>query len=683
MNYNIIIQSLVKHDNIVNGLNTHENSPKCFLLNRKLVNLKDPKQENALKKIKPFIQSKFNIELDEELFDEDWESTIPGYIDCLTREYKLNKREEQERQNLFEKKSLKFINEEMGISIKPNINFDNKEILPVDNTYVIKGPVQSGKTKTIIGYALSSLLKGIKPVIVVRNLNEDYHQMVDSIQRLHGSHKDYFNGNFNGNQSIYPGGISDIKDWIEEIGKTCIVLMGNGTQLRKFLDETKDKNQKYNVFIDEADQLLTSEVSNERNGDKSLKTTINELCDGAIKTFMVSATLNGLFQEEKFHLSENNFIYVNVDETRYHGIEYLSHEEVEENKTGGSLLENHRGMIQMVNTINRKSKPKTNNHPHICLGKFSNKNVDQQEFINHLHTTRRYAGKWATIIFNGNGVEISHYSLEDEEMIINDILPKKLEKSWIFKGVSIREAIGFFKQNGGVDRFPRIFIASGSLASRGINFVCNDYQWHITDEYLSQPKLTNTTNLIQGLRILGNHDDNMNLTLWSGISTWDNIKKAHSLETDLINKGKQQNMELNKVMKSTVIHKDRKPTIKMCKNQMKIKTTTNINQDNLDKVDMEFNDDKDLKRGLENVKKIWTTQKQGIVLNILKYFVNNCGIDGEIHMTALRERCGIILPSQYLTWSHKHGDYKILIKQPDNTFKLNPQVIQHLNLKNN
>ena len=104
----------------------------------------------------------------------------------------------------------------------------------------------------------------------------------------------------------------------------------------------------------------------------------------------------------------------------------------------------------------------------------------------------------------------------------------------------------------------------------------------------------------------------------------------------------------------------------------------------LSKDDMEFNDDQDMKRGLENVKKIWTTQKQGIVLNILKYFVNDCGIEGEIHMTALREDCGVIQIEDFLHWFiSRHTRYKILIKLPNNSYKLNPQVIQHLNLKNN
>ena len=113
MNYNIIIQSLVKHDNIVHGLDTTENSPKTFILKKRLENLKDPKHEEALKIINPFIQSKFNLELDEYIFDEDWKSNIPEYIDLLIEEF-----EQQTTENLsdtFEGKTLRFIHEKMGI----------------------------------------------------------------------------------------------------------------------------------------------------------------------------------------------------------------------------------------------------------------------------------------------------------------------------------------------------------------------------------------------------------------------------------------------------------------------------------------------------------------------------------------------------------------------------------------
>jgi hypothetical protein len=141
--------------------------------------------------------------------------------------------------------------------------------------------------KTIIAYALASLVKGVQSVIVVRNL-EDYLQIFNDIKETRRNHLDYLGGNFNGYKSIYPCGVDDTEKWInEDFTETCMVLMGNGNQIRKFLNNTKDKNQTYNVFIDDVEQLLTSEINNDKNGDKSLKTTIQELCDNSIKIFMV------------------------------------------------------------------------------------------------------------------------------------------------------------------------------------------------------------------------------------------------------------------------------------------------------------------------------------------------------------------------------------------------------------
>ena len=76
---------------------------------------------------------------------------------------------------------------------------------------------------------------------------------------------------------------------------------------------------------------------------------------------------------------------------------------------------------------------------------------------------------------------------------IDDVSVKRGE---FFNG-NIADVLQYFKDNGNVNKFPRIIVIAGELAGRCISYVTRDYVWHLTDMYYNPAKTTSIPEMTQ------------------------------------------------------------------------------------------------------------------------------------------------------------------------------------------
>jgi hypothetical protein len=127
------------------------------------------------------------------------------------------------------------------------------------------------------------------------------------------------------------------------------------------------------------------------------------------------------------------------------------------------------------------------------------------------------------------------------------------------KTASIRQTIQWFKDHGGVERFPRIMCMAGILAGRGISFTSKDHKWHLSEEYFIPSDSCDDPELIQKIRLSGNYDDSIPLTLYTPESVYSDLLKADATLEEIVNRlhGKmvESNQDSQSILPSLSMYK--------------------------------------------------------------------------------------------------------------------------------
>jgi hypothetical protein len=135
---------------------------------------------------------------------------------------------------------------------------------------------------------------------------------------------------------------------------------------------------------------------------------------------------------------------------------------------------------------------KKDEYPNICLIKNTRINENQDAIFKGLN--KEYKGKFATVVSNGNGVKMYHPDLP----LTFKVAGVTVTRGEFFKG-DIADVLQYFKDNGGVIKFPRIIVIAGELAGRCISYVTRDYGWHLTDMYYNPSASTSIPEMIQSV----------------------------------------------------------------------------------------------------------------------------------------------------------------------------------------
>lgn len=566
------------------------------------------------------------------------------------------------------------INKEL---ITPAILHADFSQLDKHHFYCIDGDIQAGKTKTTLSYALLSVVYKLKSVIVVRNINDDAIQMMNATSKLLQRHSTFFKTN----QQICCN-VKDITNWVYNPNCNILIVMANTSQLFKLIDTLKSTDTPFSLFVDEADQLMhTTPAKTEQNVSKYMK----QLVEKSKCTYLVSATNYNNYFKEGIYV--NHIIKVPVH-PYYKGINSLTFNTLSiTTNQSSSIFDKSPQLLNVIDTLtHRELYP---NHPIILLAKCSRLVSHQDEVVRFISSNSDYKQWWTALSYNSEGITIYDTSFVGQKEVVIDTVVGQPDDSYVqqgvfrFKGINIMQTLSFIKQI----HSNRIIISSGMLAGRCINFMDDEYDWHITDEYIDPATTSTIDTIIQSLRICGIQKNQTPLNVWCTESVKNDILSTYNHLTQYIHTLKDKEADVYEVLKKTVIHKSKVGTKKVCKQPKPYKVTGVEKDDNTSEHSSNYSgssqvtsdtDEEQEKEGLVRVKNAYTKQN-GIIYKIIKLYIDN---DFKSLSKKELDSCGdknTIYIKHYTEWNKKHGKTNLL-KKIDNKYILRTQIIEYLNL---
>ena len=415
---------------------------------------------------------------------------------------------------------------------------------------LLKGDIQSGKTAMMILTSMLYLIHDRDVVLILRNKNDDKLQFKQRFYEFVEKLKDrnYSHPNFN---------IIDKKE--KPKTKACLFVdIYSEKNVNRILNEIKKRTPEQAIlYIDEAD------VRDDMKDKEFLK-----LYDTIGTKLFVSATVQDILVS-KWNITGGTIIPLFQSEL-YRGIEHLEFIPYESFESAFSLIE--------------QDHVPSETHPKIALihieryldkmYKIFDAMKQGQLYIDENHSMPITTQNLCTIEYTGKGIRIHHPSLEQSELEEAEFQVKRFtDHTALIVKSSIKNVLLWLKRHGGKERFPNIVMIAGDLASRGINFACFDEldetSWHITHQILVKSNSSNASNVIQALRILGNHGDELPLKLYTTDAIRETILKSNRLANELtrcmidsthpFHKSEFSNTPTNEICKALPIHRDTIP----------------------------------------------------------------------------------------------------------------------------
>lgn len=389
---------------------------------------------------------------------------------------------------------------------------------PDDKTVTLyQGEVQSGKTKCMIGTAIAmySLHREFS-VIVVRNLEQDSKQLMSSASEVFrkcarriGTIPELFACDL----STTKKNKTKLEDVIQR-GRGLVVCMANGSQIDKVLAKVAEAGagaKRYNLFVDEADAIFDATTA------KVFMRSFNRLKEAASRVICVTATSTNLFFKD--HQIFTHTIFQLPRPKNYMSVEKLELVELPHRhrpvfSTSTSDRQNNKTYFQcdrfavdfyhQFTNFNHDSY----NQPIIMLHKASRLTVHHEQLMKLFASDPVLRTHWAVVILNGDGVSLFHHSLVNKRVRIAGCVGTEdttQPGNHIFGNMTIPEILTFIKRdmNEDEDVVQKILIISGQLASRGLNFVSSDFEWHLTHMYYLSAATADDTERIQSMRVCG------------------------------------------------------------------------------------------------------------------------------------------------------------------------------------
>lgn len=431
--------------------------------------------------------------------------------------------------------------------------------------FLVKGYVQSGKTKYMIASALAYFSIGVSSIIVVRDSIGDKDQLSERIEQVQDS--------LNETLKEYNRPLTDIvkikedfkscnfKDSFNGMNPKIFVLLGNNTQVTALLNELKKLDSAYyTLFIDEADEVETSEASL-----KSL--CLNELKEHAIETYHVSATILeiGLGRQ----IDNGNVILLDTPQG-YRGLETVTHCPISSSsKPCNNTKDDPFEKVPDLNNFLLKYKDQEPYHA--SLGDFAhphNTLINIGIAVEPQQKVFSRAGDYGitVILYNGNGTTLYSKFLASQTVTIkykNNTKSETGQKvSWMkgahhFAKLHVSHVLQWLKENGGAHKFPNIINISGKRAGRGMSFTSLDYgkylsawqsgippgftSWRTTGMIYVTSDNTSQPNLMQCAgRLCCVIFDNLPTIIYTPLETYEDIRKAYWTQEELLARARKQ-----------------------------------------------------------------------------------------------------------------------------------------------
>lgn len=461
---------------------------------------------------------------------------------------------------------------------------------------LIKGAVQSGKTKAMIAHALIRIHELSRvSVVIVRNITADAKQFEKQCNTFLD---EYFNYDLNldGRPGLRPSCFcmcdynksktDELANLIES-GNGIVVCLANGSQLQKLLNVmlfNVGGDLNFDLLIDEVDEIRYRGIGSET--DTSFQHFLEEFETGCVQMVGITATAleevignNQLTNKSIFELpSRPN--YKGVDDVKKvvlpHGVcpTFLTKRDYFECDT--YALNFYLELTDREPFVFKDRQGVFHRHPIICLHKASTLTKHHYQMLATFARHHVFSKKWGVITYNANGITMYHHLLQGKKISVDvshsrgvnvryNHATSVFETSsdlnsntgmYHFKDLSLSDAIQFFKTSVQVER---LLIISGNMASRGVNFVSADYAWHLTHLYFLMSKTSTTADLVQACRICGVYDDDIPLTMYGLEQDLNDLNKTLEVQKRFIDEMRKVEEE----KQTTVMYSDVPLTKKM------------------------------------------------------------------------------------------------------------------------
>jgi hypothetical protein len=386
---------------------------------------------------------------------------------------------------------------------------------------LIVGHVQSGKTKAIMICIIILIAIGKKPIIVVRNCIADYQQFlgrfIKSFLKELNFQKDKPN--------LYY--ISETK--AAQISKNfnnifdVPILLANAPQTGKFLYEFQkldnDKKSKFVLLCDEADATIYN-VPDAEDNIKQVQENLEQIRNHCKFVSITATPWCSIFAELRLKVADTIIIPVQSEYKSIKSLKWKIHNIVD-TKRDRNVFDNIK-ISEIIAGLKIQGPVVDNEGNFVCTRVTLIGCYHKKMLHNSLVTTPATEREVAYLSYNGNGFllklskckiikiyEINELKYKKERSVKRDPTTKifKFDKSWTIP--EIFQIVEYKK-------IHNLFITSKNLAGRGISFTSITRKTHITDQIIADND-TDCTTRRQSLRILGNFEDNHDLTVHTSL----------------------------------------------------------------------------------------------------------------------------------------------------------------------
>ena len=436
-----------------------------------------------------------------------------------------------------------------------------------DDSCLLTGKPQAGKSGFSFGIALIHLLLERPVVFVVRNFTQDVEHMKAKLTRFALEHKKQMAKYSYPMSSSRTIGVVDavkmslintekdvfcvknfeeVKEALKGQNMKIVIALGNGAQLKCInivLDKLGEYNKNLIMLTDEADSVAYSELKNPAP-QKHKASEYNILKERCYNTYEISATVWDILIGNE-SLTNTNIVCIRPPST-YKGIRdgvqfiQLAH------KIGKwtekiSLYDEDPNLVQVYEDLMETCifSPKRYNclihHPIIILHKTRSLVKHHKMFYELFRTDKVYSKVWTVLMECNTGLYVYSNSLKNKTIHIGRerITDSKGTGEFLFgKRVIIPQLLQWFIDNGGAKRFSHIVIKSGDFSGRSRSYVSTDGNWHLTHQYYTGS--SSVPDMIQAQRILHDRPDSIPLIEYAPSKVIDNIVKGDMIQDEQI-----------------------------------------------------------------------------------------------------------------------------------------------------
>ena len=419
---------------------------------------------------------------------------------------------------------------------------------------LVKGHLQSGKTKFMIGTAAKHLMFGKSPIILLRNITNDHIQTKDRIEAF----KDSF-GKFASNRGIFPEDyhfeikVFDELSPAEDIVKMLTanppvigVLLSNEKSMAKITDqidllETSAMN--YTLFIDEVDAVdsTTADIR---------QPLITKLKDNAGQVIGVSATILGTYAEwdvkpECVRELSTPVHYLGLIDLRSIKCDtgkksIKTTDSIDEIFAAVPYLKDHLAKVAKGTIISRLCGQ---NQAMVDLVSITHYIEPQKKIFDYMIETHPDV---ANILMVEDGIRVYHPSLGTDSIKIHRNKSKVDGFIHSFSSkVDVGAALGLLEKTG-VKKIRSVLVLAGNKASRAITFSSSGLvyateaerirRWHVKrslikfSENISQDEAMQRAGRLCGVFAPGSEQ-----IIYASAMDLETIKKAYHAQEDLLN----------------------------------------------------------------------------------------------------------------------------------------------------